>query len=229
MKSLILTLGVGAFVASGWSHGSAPTDGDVVINERYHFVTFGQDVLERSNLIVEGRAISVNQAGPGVAVAAFDVDHVFLGELSNEEVVVLCLPGEFSEEVNYLLFLESFQGGDRYAPIRRIAEGDRDYKAKRRVLDRYGEITLIEDTTERALRIRDALMDHLGDDDIFVKWNALSELVVFAPGHRQLFGPFEKAAMVSVYRGEESPTFRRTLRATLEDLGIHTDEDRSSP
>ena len=118
------------------------------------------------------------------------------------------------------MFLDRFQAHGRLTVVNRIASGERDYPAKLKVLRQYLEADAIEPAQERALRIRAILLKNLGDSDLFIKWNALTELGPFVEQHQTLFGPREKALMVQACRRDASPSFRRELRGILTRLGI---------
>ncbi len=191
---------------------------------RYEFSTFGRDALQRATLVVEARAQSVVSLANGVAVARFDVLDVLKGA-KERSVTLLAAPGEFSRDNTYLLFLEPYSGGDRFTSIGRVAEGERDYAAKRRVLEEFIVADAVKDPAERAERIRDVLIKNLGDEDLFVRWNALTELDEFVKVHRGLFGPAEKARIVAVYRRNLSATFRQRVGRLLADVGVRLDAE----
>jgi len=201
----------------------------------FEFRTFGEDTLKRSQVVAEGRATSVIPAGRGVSVAHFEVLEKLRGKTAGKELVVLAAPGQFNVGVTYLLFLDRFlpsgpsgpsgksrEGGEsgRLTVVNRIASGERDYAAKLQVLKEFLEADAIAAADERALRIRGILLKNLGDSNLFIKWNALTELGPFVHRYPALFGPREKARMVEVYRGDASPSFRRHLREILTRLGI---------
>ena len=70
-----------------------------------------------------------------------------------------------------------FGSGDRFTAAARIASKERDYAAKLKVLRQFVEVDQIKDERQRALEIRTVLLQNLGDRQLFVKWNALTELV----------------------------------------------------
>lgn len=187
---------------------------------RFEFVTFGGTLLKDAPLIVEGEVVSVFRGGTSVSVARVTVAERMQGGGRDSEVTVLATPGELAAGQRYLLFLQPFRDGPRFTVLRRIAEGDRDYPAKRRVLRQFAKLNTIADGRRRATAIRDALIANLGDEELFVRWNALAELEAFLGVHRGLFGREERAALVEVYRGAPSPTFRGKVGDVLKDLGI---------
>ncbi|MBI4880627.1 MAG: hypothetical protein HY812_13360 [Planctomycetes bacterium] len=191
---------------------------------RFEFTTLGDKALSRCDLLAEARAAAARTAARGVCVVRFEISELLLGESGRAEVVVLAAPGEFSAGATYLLFLERFQEGPRFTAFARIAGAERDYAAKLKVLRRFAEAERVVDEEQRALLIREILLLHLGDEDLFVKWNALAEIKSFAGLHAALFGAREKARLVEVLRGEVSPTFRRGLLEVLEQLGVRFGE-----
>lgn len=190
---------------------------------RFEFRTFGEHVLKNSKVVVEGKATSVILAGRGVSVAHFEVQKTFRGK-PERELVVLTAPGQFAVGVTYLLFLDRFQKSGRLTVVNRIAQGERDYAAKLKVLEQFLTADEIKDSKARALEIRSILVKNVGEPELFIKWNAAAELVPFVEMHRSLFGPAEKARLVEVYRKNASPTFRRELRRILGKLGIRLEK-----
>ena len=61
---------------------------------------------------------------------------------------------------------------------------------------------------------------NLDDDDLFVRWNAVSELRTFAARHRVLFERDHRARLASVYRGAPTPTFARAVGEVLKEIGV---------
>lgn len=190
---------------------------------RYSFVTFGRGLLEECALIVRGRARSVLPGGASVIVARIEIDERLLGADERPEVTVLASPSDLHAGQSYLMFLRRLGSGGRYALLRRIAEGERDYAAKLRVVRRFAEVHRIEDDDRRERAIRDVLIEHLADDDLFVRWNAATELRAFIPGRRDVFGNEERARLVQILNQAGSPTFRREVSIILSRLGAGVD------
>lgn len=207
------------------------------VRERYQFTTFGGSLLEDAPLVVDGAVKSVNVGGKTVVVARVVVkarlqmlaDSLEASSREGASVTVLATPGELVEGQRYLLFLRPFGKSQRYSVLRRIAEGDRDFAPKRRVLEQFAALNSIEDTTGRALAIRDALLDNLTDEVLFVRWNAHAELTQFIPRHRQLFGRVERARLADAYRTADSPTYRRAVDELLKAVGVDLDGAGGGP
>lgn len=187
---------------------------------RFEFTSFGDHALAGIDTVAEVTANSVILAGRGVTVVHFEVGELLRGDPRKKNLVVLAAPRDYREGLVYLVFLKKFGSGDRFTAKARIAKGERDYDAKLKVLRQFVAADRITDPAKRAVRIRGILLVNLEDEQLFVRWNALTELGSFVKKHRTLFGPAEKARMVSAYRKEASPTFRRELRRILELLGI---------
>lgn len=209
-----------AFVFTAQPEGAVAPTAAGGAAARFEFVTFGDRGLARADLVAETRATAVHAAARGVAVVRLEVTELLCGAAGVAEAVVLAAPGEFREGLEYVVFLERFAGGERFTARARIAAGGRDYEAKLRVLRRFARVDRIAGAGERARAIRDVLLEHLADDDLFVKWNALAELGAFVKVHGALIGERERALMVDAYRREPSPTFRGGLERLLGSLGI---------
>lgn len=186
----------------------------------YSFITFGDDALGRATLVVEATAQSVLRAGHGVAVARFEIAETLLGDGAAGEVTVLAPPDEFHAGVTYLLFLVPYRAAGRYTALRRVVEGDRDYQSKLKVLRQFAQLQQIVDVDERARRIRDTLIANLRIDNVFIRWNALTELSAFVRSHKLLFENAHRAALVAILEASNSPTFTRALREVLKELGV---------
>jgi len=201
------------------------------IRDRFQFTTFGGSLLEDAPLVIEGSVSSVQAGGKAVVVARVAVEErlqLLLKPLDRAtadgaSVTVLATPGEVVSGQRYLLFLRPFGKSQRFSVLRRIAEGDRDFAPKRRVLSQFCELNGIEDTTERAIAIRDRLLENLDDEVLFVRWNAHAELSQFIPRHRQLFEREQRAALAEVYRNAGAPTFRRSVGELLKAVGVDLD------
>lgn len=201
------------------------------VRERFQFTTFGGSLLEDAPLVIEGKVSTVQAGGKAVVVARVAVEErlqLLLKPLdrataTGSSVTVLATPGEVVSGQRYLLFLRPFGKSRRFSVLRRIAEGDRDFAPKRRVLAQFCELNGIEDTTKRAIAIRDALLENLDDEVLFVRWNAHAELSQFIPRHRQLFEREERAKLAEVYRNATAPTFRRGVGELLKAVGVDLD------
>ncbi|MCP5115013.1 MAG: hypothetical protein GY953_29640, partial [bacterium] len=187
---------------------------------RFEFQSFGKDMLSKVKVVAEAEATSVILAGRGVSVAHFKVLEMLRGEVRGKELVVLTAPGQFHSGATYLLFLDRFHGGDRLTVLNRIAKGERDYSAKLKVARQYLKADATADPHQRALVIRTLLVENLAATDLFIRWNALTELAPFVEKHMAMFGPEQKAQMVEAYRRTPSASFRRELGRILNRLGI---------
>ena len=210
----------------------APRDGAASVKERYAFVSFGGDLLGESDVVAEVAVESVRRAGPGVEVVRMKVEAVHLRRGADprvpppREVVALAAPGDYRLEQRYVAFLSRLESSSRFESLKRIMVGERDFAAKRKVLARYATLEPVEDDAARAVKIRDALLEFVRDDELFVKWNALSELESFVKSHKLLFDAPHRATLVAAFRAEPSPSARRRMAAVLAELGIGLQEGR---
>lgn len=194
---------------------------------RYEFDSFGESKpLARAERIVVAKPTSVHELPIGTSVARCEVLETMLpiGEARpRAEVVVLGAHGEFRPGAEYVLFLARFRGGSRYVALARIAAGDRDFVAKRRVLKAFSEVERIPSENERAGRIRDLLLENLADRDSFVRWNAIAEMKSFARYAKDLpevLSAEHRARLVKLLRDERSTAVREALTEILETLGV---------
>lgn len=205
-----------------------PAPGPLAEVPRFEFESFGAaKPLARAERVVLVRVTSVhNLMGIGTSVTRCEVRETLLPVAERkppEEVVVLATHGDFRPGAEYILFLVRFRGGDRYVSLARIAAGDRDFAAKRRVLGAFAELDRLPSESERLRRIRDVLLRHLEDEDSFVRWNAIAEwkaLARFAKDRPDLVGADHRAALVKRLREERVTAVREALAEILTMLGV---------
>lgn len=199
---------------------------------RYEFESFGEaKPLARAERIIVAKPTSVHELPIGTSVARCEVLETMLPTSEARpitEVVVLGSHGEFRPGAEYVLFLARFRGGSRYVALARIAAGDRDFVAKRRVLKAFAEVERIPSENERAGRIRDLLLDNLADRDSFVRWNAIAELKSFARYAKDLpevLSAEHRARLVKLLRDERSTAVREALTEILKTLGVDVPDE----
>jgi len=154
---------------------------------------FGNRHLQDAAVVAEVEVGTIRNAGMGIEVATLIpvkimLDHLDPGTRRTRGLLVFVNSGDLEEGTQLTVFLSLFGSGRWYRIRHRLLQLDEDYNEKKRLILSYIGVEKNKDRPGALADLKKLLLDGIGDDSAWIRWNTIRELDSLVRRRGEIFG-----------------------------------------
>ncbi len=153
---------------------------------------FGRRHLKDAEVVAEVKVGQIRNAGMGIEVVTLIptkimLDHLSARERSARGLVVFVNSGDLKAGTRLMVFLSLFGSGRWYRIRHRLLQLDEDYNEKKRLILAYIAVEKTRDRTKALADLKELLLDGIGDESAWIRWNTIRELDALVRQRGEIF------------------------------------------
>ncbi len=179
---------------------------------------FGQEVLSKCDLIVQGMPVQTRKLPHGgTKVIEFSVTEIYQGQIALGQVIYLYTLSDitFANQEKWIVFLKKMSFRHNFEMIGDFSLQEHDAVAKIQTLQNLLKLELIPDINQRKIAYLDYCLNNLIHSESWVRAHALGEWKHFLKYYDGLLNTIYLEKLASICEGIPELSFRKEIEKDI--------------